>query len=63
MGESGKILFPVENTGWALGRQDIITEIASLAGNHHKMWKDSLLAMGFRSPLKAGILQCVWDFG
>lgn len=50
--ESGKIVFPVENRDWALDRQDI-TEIASLAeGKHHKMWKDSHLAMGFRCPLE-----------
>lgn len=57
--KSRKILFPVENTDWALGRQDI-TEIASLAeGKHHEMWKDSPLATGFRSPLKVAIPQCV----
>lgn len=51
--ESGKKLFPVEYTGWALGRQDF-TEIASPAeGKHHKMWKDiSLKAASFYFPRK-----------
>lgn len=51
--ESGKILFPVENTGWALGRQDF-TEIAPPAeGKHHKMWKDiSLKAASLHLPRK-----------
>lgn len=52
-------MFPVENTDWALDRQDI-TEITSLEeGEHHKMWKDSHLALGFRCPLDSGQGCCV----
>lgn len=57
--KSRKTLSPVENTGWALGRQGI-TEIASLAeGNMVRCGRNSHLATGFRSPLEVSIPQSV----